>query len=186
MSFPDLLSEREQILCHLERGAIVTVFDAAHGPHKRRMVVHRETMLVVVSRNLESKEENSSVETAIAVSSIREVRKDCEHSKEFERSPAKYYIDRRFSFIVVYDGGLSFEPLTLCCLVESEAEYARWISGLGYLVEEYFTASVKAKREFFVRYVFSELQNPSEEDSGLLGWANFKSLPKKIKRKVSH
>ena len=180
-----LLSEREMVIGHLERGNVISKYFIKKKPEKRMLAVRRETMLVVWYKASNARNE---FEGAVDIREIREVRRT-KTSREFDRWPASesksspaHLHDEKF-FVIYYGSEFNLKTLSVMALSENECEL--WLKGLKYLIEDVKSASYKLHQERWFRKGFYEMESWTGKE-GTIGLGELKKFCSKINCKISN
>lgn len=147
MSVSLSVGQREQTICNLERGTIVTKFYARKKPEKRKLLLRRETSQLIWLQIQASDDGriNNNYEGALEIREIHEVRPG-RSSKDFEKWPD---LDPKSCLVIFY--GAEFKLRALSFVALSPQECNMWIGGLRDMVADSETDSVERwlRKEFY-------------------------------------
>lgn len=175
---PDIV----EILRHLERGLVTTIFFYRKKPERRTLRVQLETRQL-----LWIKAQGARPEGTACLREVKEVRAG-KISRDFDKWPDDgKKADPRICFVVFY--GSDFKLKTLSVVANNREEYVMWKKGLDYLVQETKEALYQLQLERWLRREFYVMEKAGSEVvtlKNLKAWLpriNFKMSTTKLREK---
>ncbi|GAB0091623.1 1-phosphatidylinositol 4,5-bisphosphate phosphodiesterase gamma [Sergentomyia squamirostris] len=173
------LGIKEQTICNLERGTIVTKFFPRRKPEKKSLLLRRETGQVVWCPITSEKDQRNSFEGSLEIRDIKEVRAG-RNSKEFDKwAEESKKADQQTCFVLFYGAEFKLRALSVAALYQRERNM--WISGLRDMMHMVSTSSYPVVVERWLRKEFYAMENPRET----LTLKELKSFLSKINCKIS-
>ncbi|KAL8594295.1 hypothetical protein ACOMHN_000997 [Nucella lapillus] len=175
---PDIV----EILRHLERGLVTTIFFYRKKPERRTLRVQLETRQL-----LWIKAQGARPEGTACLREVKEVRAG-KISRDFDKWPDDgKKADSRICFVVIY--GSDFKLKTLSVAANNRDEYLMWKKGLDYLVQETKNALYQLQLERWLRREFYIMEKAGSEVvtlKNLKAWLpriNFKMSTTKLRER---
>lgn len=171
-----------EVLRHLERGLVTSIYFYRKKPERRSLRVKLETRQLLWIKTQGARPEGSA-----CLREVKEIRPG-KNSRDFDKWPedAKK-VDSRICFIVFY--GNDFKLKTLSVVANNRDEYALWMKGLEYLVRETKEALYQLQLERWLRkefYMMEKLGSEVVTLKNLKAWLpriNFKMSTTKLREK---
>ncbi|KAK7114898.1 hypothetical protein V1264_000879 [Littorina saxatilis] len=171
-----------EVLRHLERGLVTTIFFYRKKPERRTLRVKLETRQL-----LWIKAQGARPEGSACLREVKEVRAG-KNSRDFDKWPEDgKKADARVCFIVFY--GSDFKLKTLSVVANNKDEFGLWMKGLNYLVNETQEALFQLQLERWLRKEFYLMEKVGTEVvtlKNLKAWLpriNFKMSTTRLREK---